>query len=53
MDKKLKKFMMAKTKSRAQILDRNFVEVQTPDNELFKIIPDIAKHDSDEYKAYE
>lgn len=47
MDKKLKKFMMPETKFRAQILNRNFVEVQTPDDELFKIVSDIAKYDSD------
>ena len=52
MDKNLKKFMATETRSRAQILDRHFVEVQTPDGELFKIMSDIAKYDSDEYKAY-
>lgn len=36
MDKNLKKFMATETRSRAQILDRHFVEVQTPDGELFK-----------------
>ena len=52
MDKNLKKFMATETRSRAQILDRYFVEVQTPDGEIFKIMSDIAKYDSDEYKAY-
>ena len=52
MDKNLKKFMATETRSRAQILDRYFVEVQTPDGELFKIMSDIARFDSDEYKAY-
>lgn len=52
MDKNLKKFMATETRSRAQILDRHFVEVQTPDGELFKIMSDIAKYDSDEYKGY-
>ncbi len=52
MDKNLKKFMETPTKSRAQILDRNTVEVQTPDGELFSIISDLAKYDSDEYKNY-
>lgn len=52
MDKNLRKFMAAETRSRAQILDRYLVEVQTPDGELFKIMSDIAKYDSDEYKAY-
>ena len=51
MDKNLKKFMATETRSRAQILDRYFVEVQTPDGELFKIMSDIARFDSDEYKA--
>lgn len=44
--------MATETRARAQILDRHFVEVQTPDGELFKIMSDIAKYDSDEYKAY-
>lgn len=52
MDKNLKKFMDTPTKSRAQILDKYYVEVQTPDGELFKIVSDIAKYDSDEYRAY-
>lgn len=52
MDKNLKKFMATETRSRAQILDRHLVEVQTPDGELFKIMSDIAKYDSDEYKGY-
>ena len=40
------------TKSRAQILDDYQVEVQTPDGEIFKMWSDLAKYDSDEYKAY-
>ena len=52
MDKNLKKFMDTPTRSRAQILDNYYVEVQTPDGELFKIMSSIAKYDSDEYKAY-
>ena len=56
MDKNLKKFMAAETKSRAQILDDHYVEVQTQDGEIFRIlsdiVSDIAKYDSDEYKAY-
>ena len=44
--------MATETRSRAQILDNYFVEVPTPDGELFKIMSDIAKYDSDEYKAY-
>lgn len=52
MDKNLKKFMVAETRSRAQILDDNYVEVQTQDGEIFRILSDIAKYDSDEYKAY-
>ena len=52
MDKNLKKFMAAETKSRAQILDDHYVEVQTQDGEIFRILSDIAKYDSDEYKAY-
>lgn len=52
MDKNLRKFMEAPTKSKAQILDRYYVEVQTPDGELFKIMSDLEKYDSDEYKNY-
>lgn len=52
MDKNLKKFMEVPTKSRAQILNRQTVEVQTPDGELFTIYSDLAKYDSDEYKNY-
>ena len=52
MDKTLKKFMETETRSKAQILDRHLVEVQTPDGEIFKIMSDMAKYDSDEYKAY-
>ncbi len=52
MDKNLRKFMETPTKSKAQILDRYYVEVQTPDGELFKIMSDLAKYDSDEYKNY-
>jgi DNA-binding Xre family transcriptional regulator len=52
MDKNLRKFMDTPTRSRAQILDNYYVEVQTPDGELFKILSDIARYNSDEYKAY-
>ena len=52
MDKNLKKFMETETRSKAQILDRHYVEVQTPDGEIFKIMSDMAKYDSDEYRAY-
>ena len=40
------------TKSKAQILDEHYVEVQTSDGEIFKIMSDIAKYDSDETKKY-
>jgi DNA-binding Xre family transcriptional regulator len=52
MDKNLKKFMEIRTVSKAQILDKYYVEVQTKDGEIFKIISDISKYESDEYKAY-
>lgn len=52
MDKNLKKFMAVETRSRAQILDDYYVEVQTPDGEIFKIMSDMAKYFSQEYKAY-
>ena len=52
MDKRLKKFMETKTRSKAQILDDFNVEVQTPDGELFTVYSDIAKYDSDETKNY-
>ena len=44
--------METPTRSRAQILDENFVEVQTPDGEIFKFMSDLAKYDSCEYKDY-
>lgn len=52
MDRQIKKFMETPTRSRAQILDENFVEVQTPDGEIFKFMSDLAKYDSCEYKDY-
>jgi len=53
MDKNLKKFMATETRSRAQILDEHFVEVQTQDGEIFRIMSTIGKYDGgDEYKAY-
>ena len=52
MDNNLKKFMDTPTRSRAQILDRYNVEVQTPDGEIFNIKSNIAKYNSDKYKAY-
>ena len=52
MDKNLKKFMETPTRSRAQILDDHFVEVQTPDGEIFQFMSDLAKYDSCEYKDY-
>ena len=52
MDKNLKKFMVTPTRSRAQILDDHFVEVQTPDGEIFKFMSHLAKYDSCEYKDY-
>jgi len=52
MDKNLKKFMAVETRSRAQILDMYNVEVQTPDGEIFTIMSDIAKFDSNDTKAY-
>ena len=44
--------METPTRSRAQILDEHFVEVQTPDGEIFKFMSDLAKYDSREYKDY-
>lgn len=44
--------MEIRTVSKAQILDKYYVEVQTKDGEIFKIISDISKYESDEYKAY-
>lgn len=52
MDKNLKKFMAIPTKAKAQILDEHYVEVQTSDGEIFKIMSDIAKYESEETKAY-
>lgn len=44
--------METPTRSRAQILDDHFVEVQTPDGEIFKFMSDLAKYDSREYQDY-
>ena len=52
MDWNLRKFMETETRSKAQILDNHFVEVQTSDGEIFRIMSDLAKYDSDEYKKY-
>lgn len=52
MEKNLKKFMATETKSRARILDNHNVEVQTQDGEVFQIICDLGKFNSEEYKAY-
>lgn len=52
MDRSLRKFMETETRSRAQILDNHFVEVQTSDGEIFRIMSDLAKYDSDEYKKF-
>lgn len=52
MDKNLKKLMDTPTRSRAQILNDNFVEVQTPDGEIFKMWSDLAKYTSAEYRNY-
>ena len=40
------------TRSRAQILNDNQVEVQTPDGEIFKMWSDLAKYTSAEYREY-
>jgi len=52
MDKSLKKFMATETRSRAQILDEHYVEVQTPDGEIFTLFSKLGKYEGDEYKAY-
>ncbi len=52
MDRNLRKFMETETRSKAQILDNHFVEVQTSDGEIFRIMSDLAKYDSDECKKY-
>ena len=52
MDRNLRKFMETETRSRAQILDNHFVEVQTSDGESFIIESDLARYDSDEYNKY-
>ncbi len=38
MDRNLRKFMETETRSKAQILDNHFVEVQTSDGEIFRIM---------------
>ena len=44
--------MATPTKSCAQILNEHEIEVQTPDGEIFKILSNLAKYDSEEYKNY-
>lgn len=44
--------MDAPTKSRAQILNEGMIEVQTHDGEIFTMLSDLAKYDSEEYKKY-
>ena len=53
MDRNLRKFMETETRSKAQILDGHYVEVQTPDGELFKVVSDLGNIEGDEYKAYQ
>ena len=52
MDRYIKKFLETETKSKAQILDRYYVEVQTPDGELFKITSNLDGYLDADYKAY-
>lgn len=52
MDRCLKKFMETETRSKAQIIDRCNVEVQTADGEIFSVTSDVDKFFDDEYKAY-
>lgn len=52
MDKALKKFMEAPTKSKAQILNESEIEVKTPDGEIFRLWSDLDKYNSSEYKKY-
>lgn len=52
MDKSLKKFMETETRSKARIIDRWNVEVQTADGEIFSVTSDVDKYFDDEYKAY-
>lgn len=44
--------MDAPTKSRAQILNEGMIEVQTHDGEIFTMLSDLAKYDSEEHKKY-
>jgi DNA-binding Xre family transcriptional regulator len=53
MDKSIKKFMGTPTRSKARILNDRQVEVLTPDGEVFTVFSDMAKYNSDDYKAYE
>ena len=52
MNRKLKKFLETETRSKAQILDRHQIDVQAPDGELFILLSDIGKYDSEETRAY-
>lgn len=48
----MKKFMETETRSKAQILDRHYVEVQTPDGELFNLLTNIGEYNVEETQAY-
>lgn len=52
MKRKLKKFLETETKSKAQILNRQHVAVQAPDGEVFTLITDIGKYESEETRLY-
>lgn len=44
--------METETRSKAQILDRQQIDVQAPDGEVFNLISGIGKYDSEETRAY-
>ena len=50
---KIKKFLETETRSKAHIVDNYTVEVQSPDGEIFKIMSNLSRYDSEEFKNYE
>ncbi|MFA6677208.1 MAG: helix-turn-helix transcriptional regulator [Bacteroidales bacterium] len=52
MKNKIIKKLETKTKTKAQILDKHHVYVQTPDGEVFNLLSSIGKYDKEETRLY-
>ena len=53
MNKKLKKFLATKFKSKASIIDDKMVEVIAPDGEVFSVLSKIGIYTSEEFRHYQ